>query len=48
MTDLPDGMVTIGEALAGFLTELEERCKQQEGGKEWQTRERTPNSMSGI
>lgn len=32
MSDLPDGMVTIGGALAGFLTELEERCKQKEGG----------------
>jgi hypothetical protein len=30
--DLPAGMMTIGGALAGFLTELEERCTQQEGG----------------
>lgn len=27
MSDLPAGMVSIGEAMAGFLTELEERCK---------------------
>jgi hypothetical protein len=33
MNVLPDGMVSIGEAMAGFLTELEERCKQQEGGE---------------
>jgi hypothetical protein len=25
------GLVTIGEAMAGFLTELEGRCKQHEG-----------------
>jgi hypothetical protein len=30
--DLPNGMVTIGEALAGFLTELEERCEQHAPG----------------
>jgi hypothetical protein len=29
-TDLPAGMVTVGEAMQGFLTELEERCR--EGG----------------
>lgn len=26
--DLPAGMVTVGEALQGFLTELEERCRE--------------------
>jgi len=26
--DLPAGMVSIGDALQGFLTELEERCEQ--------------------
>jgi hypothetical protein len=29
--DLPAGMVTVGEAMQGFLTELEERCSKQEG-----------------
>jgi hypothetical protein len=28
--DLPAGMVTIGEALQGFLSELEERCREGE------------------
>ena len=30
MTDLPAGMVSVGDALAGFLTVLEERCNQAE------------------
>jgi hypothetical protein len=36
MSDLPDGMVTLGGALAGFLTELEERTKERgkHGGQE--------------
>jgi hypothetical protein len=36
MSDLPAGIVTIGEALQGFLTELEERCREGEthGGQE--------------
>jgi hypothetical protein len=28
---LPAGMVTVGEAMQGFLAELEERCSEQEG-----------------
>jgi len=31
--DLPAGMVSIGDALQGLLTDLEERCEQNERGK---------------
>lgn len=39
--DLPDGMVTIGGALAGFLTELEERCERGKHGTD-------PNNQTGL
>jgi hypothetical protein len=42
--DLPEGMVTIGGALAGFLTELEERCGER--GTAWQGSELS-NRSSG-
>jgi hypothetical protein len=43
--DLPAGMVTLGGALQGFLTELEERCKRE--GDTWQ--ESGPsNRSSGL
>jgi hypothetical protein len=34
--ELPAGMVTVGEAMQGFLTELEERCREggTHGGQE--------------
>lgn len=43
--DLPAGMVTIGGALQGFLTELEERCERK--GEAWQGSAQS-NRSSGL
>lgn len=44
MTDLPAGMVSIGDAMRGFLTELEDRCNEHERGK----RGENPNYQTGV
>lgn len=44
MSDLPAGMVTLGEAMNGFLTELEERCSKEgkaDGCHEYEPSNRT-------
>ena len=42
--DLPAGMVTIGDAMRGFLTELEDRCNKHERGGHGAD----PNHKTGV
>ena len=42
--ELPAGMVSIGDALQGFLTDLEDRCEKHERGK----RGKDPNYKAGL
>ena len=48
MSDLPAGMVSVGDALQGFLTVLEERCEQNERGEAWRGSEQSNRTFGRM